>query len=144
VDDAGLDEYLNTKGGLEGIGASSDIRELLEREADGDHMAHLALTTFIHTIHKAIGSMIVAMNGCDLVVFTGTVGERSAILRKRIVAHLEFLDFIIDGDTNEATTTPTKLTFISQSAKSRPIVVIPTNESREIAKRTRELVREDE
>lgn len=144
VDDAGLDEYLNTKGGLEGIGASNDIRELLEREADGDHMAHLALTTLIHTIHKAIGSMIVAMNGCDLVVFTGTVGERSAILRKRIVAHLEFLDFIIDGDTNEATTAPTKLTFISQSAKSRPIVVIPTDESKEIAKHTLSLLNKTE
>ena len=131
---AELDRYLNTKSGLLGIGGSSDIRELIEREKNGDHMAHLALTTLVHSIHKAVGSMIVAMNGCDLLVFTGTVGERSAILRRRIVAHLEFLDFILDGDVNDETTAPEVLTIISQKAKSRPIIVIPTDESREIAK----------
>lgn len=130
-----LDDYLNHNAGLQGFADQSDIRELITREANGDHMAHLALTTLVHTIHKAIGSMIVAMNGCDAIVFTGTVGERSAILRKRIVAHLEFLDFILDGDKNEQTTTPEKLTVISQSAKSRPIIVVPTNEAQEIAKR---------
>ncbi len=133
LDDDGLDHYLNSESGIKGIGGSDDIRELIKNEADGDHLAHLALTTLIHTIHKAIGSMIVAMNGCDVIVFTGTVGERSAILRKRIVAHLEFMDFILDGDLNDATISPEKLTFISQKAKSRPIAVIPTNEAREIA-----------
>lgn len=134
LDEQGIESYLNTKSGLLGLGGSSDIRELVQREIDGDHAAHLALTTLIHTIHKSIGSMVVALNGCDMVVFTGTVGERSAILRKRIVAHLSFMDFILDGEVNEATTDPSKLTFISQKAASRPIVIIPTNESREIAK----------
>lgn len=134
LDDASLDAYLNERSGLLGLTGSNDIRELLKREADGDHFAHLGLTTLIHSIHKAIGSMIVAMNGCDMIVFTGTVGERSAILRKRIVAHLGFLDFILDGTANEATTNPDKLTIISQKAKSRPIAVVPTDEAREIAK----------
>jgi acetate kinase len=135
MNDDQLEDYLHTKSGLLGIAGSGDIRSLISREADGDHMAHLALTTFVHTIHKAIGSMIVALNGCDLLVFTGTVGERSAILRKRIVAHLEFMDFIVDGDLNEACTEPTSLTSIGQAARSRPIVVIPANESLEIARR---------
>ena len=139
LDDAGLEQYLNTKSGLLGIGQSNDIRELISREADGDHMAHLALTTLIHTIHKAIGSMIVALNGCDLIVFTGTVGERSAILRKRIMAHLQCFDFALDGEINDACTSPEKMTFISQKAASRPVVVIPTDEAKEIAKRTKEL-----
>ena len=69
-------------------------------------------------IHKAIGSMLVAMNGCDLLVFTGTVGERSAIIRKRIVAHLEFCDFILDGDLNDACIVPTELTSIAQPTRS--------------------------
>lgn len=136
LDESALERYLNTQSGLRGLGGSDDIRELVEREADGDHMAHLALTTLVHTYHKAIGSMLVAMNGCDMLVFTGTVGERSAILRKRIVAHLEFTDFILDGNKNDVTTSPENITFISQSGKSRPIVVIPANEAREIAKHT--------
>ena len=134
MDDAQLESYLNTKSGLLGIGSSNDIRELIARETDGDHMAHLALTTLIHSIHKAIGSMVVALNGCDLIVFTGTVGERSAILRKRIVAHLECLDFVLDGEANDACTAPEAMTFISQKAASRPVVVIPTDEAKEIAK----------
>jgi acetate kinase len=134
LDDAGLEKYLNTQSGLLGIGGSNDIRELIARETDGDHMAHLALTTLVHSIHKAIGGMIVALNGCDLIVFTGTVGERSAILRKRIVAHLECLDFVLDGEANDACTAPESMTFISQKAASRPVVVIPTDEAREIAK----------
>ena len=139
LDDEALEEYLNHKGGLIGLGNSDDIRELISREADGDHIAHLALTTLIHTIHKAIGAMIVALNGCDMIVFTGTVGERSAILRKRIAAHLEFMDFILDGEANEACTNPTTMTFISQKAQSRPIVVIPTDEAREIASHTQRI-----
>lgn len=136
MDWSGIESYLNQRGGLLGIGGSNDIRNLIEREKNGDHLAHLALTTLVHTIHKAIGSMIATLNGCDLLVFTGTVGERSAILRKRIVAHLEFVDFIIDGNLNDGCTEPDQLTSISQSAKSKPIIVIPTNESVEIAKRT--------
>ena len=136
MDWSGIESYLNQRGGLLGIGGSNDIRDLIEREKNGDHLAHLALTTLVHTIHKAIGSMIATLNGCDLLVFTGTVGERSAILRKRIVAHLEFVDFIVDGNLNDGCTEPDQLTSISQSAKSKPIIVIPTNESVEIAKRT--------
>lgn len=136
LDDEALETYLNTKSGLVGFSGSNDIRELITRETNGDHMAHLALTTLVHTIHKAIGSMIVAMNGCDMIVFTGTVGERSAILRKRIIAHLSFLDFILDGTKNDETMGTEKLTIISQTAKSRPIAVIPTDEAKQIALRT--------
>lgn len=137
LDDDKLEDYLHHHGGLLGLAGSDDIRQLIQREADGDHRAHLALTTLVHSIHKGIGQMLVAMNGCDLLIFTGTVGERSAILRKRIVAHLEFYDFIIDGNENDACTSPEKMTSIAQATKSRPIIVIPTDESLEIARRVR-------
>lgn len=133
--DEQLDEYLHTKSGLLGLSGVNDIRQLIASEADGNHHAHLALTTLVHSFHKGIGQMLVALNGCDLLVFTGTVGERSATLRKRIVAHLEFYDFIIDGNENDNCTAPEKMTSISQATKSRPIIVIPTDESSEIARR---------
>ena len=84
--------------------------------------------------------MMAAMNGCDLLVFTGTVGERSSVIRKRIVAHLEFAEFIIDGTANVACVSPDEVTFISQTARSRPIAVVPTNESLEIAKQVRSML----
>jgi acetate kinase len=141
MNDDQLEDYLHTKSGLLGVAGSNDVRALIDREADGDHMAHLALTTLVHTIHKAIGSMIIAMNGCDLLVFTGTIGERSAVLRKRIVAHLECMDFILDGELNEACAEPSRLTSLAQAAKSRPIIVIPANESLEIARHVADMTK---
>lgn len=138
--DAKLDEYLNRNSGLLGIGGSADIRELIEREASGDHLAHLALSTLVHTYHKAIGSMIVALGGVDMLVFTGTVGERSAVLRKRIVAHLQFTDLLLDSEANETCLTPEKPTFISKKAQSKPIIVIPADEAKQIAKQAIKLL----
>lgn len=140
LDDNQLEHYLDEKGGLLGLSGTSDIREILDREANGDHIAHLALMTLIHSIHKAIGAMVVAMNGADLLVFTGTVGERSANLRRRIVAHLECLDFILDGNRNKSCLNPTEFTSISQAAVSKPIIVIPTDEGVEIARHTVKLL----
>lgn len=140
LDDNQLEHYLDEKGGLLGLSGTSDIREILDREANGDHIAHLALMTLIHSIHKAIGAMVVAMNGADLLVFTGTVGERSANLRRRIVAHLECLDFILDGNRNKSCLNPTEFTSISQAAVSKPIIVIPTDEGVEIARHTIKLL----
>lgn len=143
LDDDGVEDYLHKSGGLLGLGGSNDIRELVSREANGDHLAHLALDTLVHSLHKAIGGMIATLGGADLIVLTGTVGERSVILRRRILAHFNSYDFILDGDTNDACTNPTDLTIVSQAAKSRPIVVIPADESRQIAKITLATVRTD-
>ena len=52
-----------------------------------------------------------------------------AILRKRIVSHLNFVDFVLDGKLNEDCTSPQKLTIISQQAQSKPIIVIPADEN---------------
>ena len=79
--------------------------------------------------------MMVTLNGADMIVFTGTVGERSAIIRRRIVANLQFADFSLDTELNDNLTSPTKLTIISAPGQSKPIAVIPTDEAREIAKR---------
>ena len=125
LDDNQLEHYLDEKGGLLGLSGTSDIREILDREANGDHIAHLALMTLIHSIHKAIGAMVVAMNGADLLVFT---------------AHLECLDFILDGNRNKSCLNPTAFTSISQAAVSKPIIVIPTDEGVEIARHTVKLL----
>ena len=75
-----------------------------------------------------LGSLIGILDTILLIVFTGTAGERSSILRRRIISHLEFADFILDGKANDACTNPVKLTKISQDTASKPIVVIPTDE----------------
>lgn len=133
-DDNKLGDYLNNHSGLLGLGGSADIRELLRREADGDHRSHLALQTYIYTIQKAIGQMASALGGVDAIVFTGIVSERSAPIRSRIIARLHYLDFILDQEANEQTQSPPSLTVVSRLAHSKPIYVAAANESEEIAR----------
>ena len=135
LDDRQLDQYLNEKGGLLGLGGSADIRELLQRESDGDHYAKLALNTYIYSIQKTIGSMCAALGGIEQLVFAGTVGERSALIRERIVSNLHYLDFTMDEDANNGQAHPDQIALISRIAHSKPIHIVVTDEASEMAKR---------
>lgn len=134
LDDETLESYLNTQGGLLGLsGLSADVRDLLDAEAGGNHEAQLALETYVYTIQKAIGQMTAILNGANALVFTGTVGERSAIMRERIVERLAFLGFNVDARVNNQCTNPTSIVSVSHATKSKPIFVIPTDEAAAIA-----------
>ncbi len=137
--DNAVSEYLSNHSGLLGLGGSSDIRELLRRDGDGDHRSRLALQTYVYNIQKAIGQMASALSGADGLVFTGTVGERSNPIRERVVARLHYLDFILDPNVNDATQAPESATIVSRLAHSKPIYVAPANESAEIARRVQNL-----
>jgi acetate kinase len=128
------EQYLNNHSGLLGLGGSSDIRELLRREADGDHRSGLALKTYVYSVQKAVGQMASALGGLDALVFTGTVSERSAPIRDRIIDRLHYLDFILDRHANESVEPGEPLALISRLARSKPIYVVPTRESAEIAR----------
>jgi acetate kinase len=128
-----LDKYLNQSGGLLGLGGSADIRELLKREAAGNHQAKLALNTYIYTVQKAIGAMAAALGGLDQLVFTGTVSERSPTVRQHILQRLNYLDFSLDQTANKQCD-PQELTLISRLAHSKPIHVVPIDEAAEMAR----------
>jgi acetate kinase len=136
LDDAGLEEYLNRKSGLLGLsGSSSDIRELLKKELEGDHYAGLALRAYVFSVQKFIGQMAAALGGVDLLAFIGTVGERSPLIRERVVKPLHYLDLTLDADTNEQCVAPDNPACISRLAQSKPIFVVPADEEKEIAAR---------
>jgi acetate kinase len=138
LDDSAMQDYLNKHSGLLGLsGRSSDLRELLQYETEGDHAAALALRTYVYSIQKAIGQMSAALGGLDLLAFTGTVGERSATIRERIVHNLHYLDFFTDTHTNNQAVAPTKLTCVSKLAHSKPIFVVPLDESAEMLRQLR-------
>lgn len=138
--DSELENYFNTKCGLLGIsGSSNDIRQLLTLENDGDERASLALKMYVYRVQQAIGQMAAGMGGVDSIVFTGTVGERSFILRGRIIEELGFLGFMHNHKINDSTYEPTEPTNISVLRK-KPIYVICTNEASEIAARAERYV----
>ncbi len=134
LDDKGIESYLNNQSGLRGLGGSADIPELLEREANGDERAKLALDTYIYNLQKAVGQMAGAIGGVDLLVLTGTVAERSSVVRERLSERLHYLDFILDKHTNQDCDGPQELTLISKLTHSKPIFVVPALEAEEIAR----------
>jgi acetate kinase len=100
-----LRKYLNKECGLLGLsgGRSADIRDLLKFESEGDTDSKMALDIYTYKIQKQIGAFAVALGGIDKLVFSGTVGERSFIMRKRICDGLDFLGIKLDENINNAT-----------------------------------------
>src|SRR5207244_9002409 len=71
----GLTEALDRKGGLVALAGTGDMREILKRIAGGDDAAELAFDVYVHRLRGLIAAMAAAMNGLDVLVFTGGVGE---------------------------------------------------------------------
>jgi acetate kinase len=66
---------LNAQSGLLGIsGVSSDMREIEAAIKTGNARAKLAFDIFVHRLRSGIGSMIAALNGIDVLVFTALLG----------------------------------------------------------------------
>ena len=79
---AQIDEMLNKKSGLLGLsGVSSDMREILQAADQGNRRALLALKAYCYRVRKYIGAYVASMGGLDAVIFTGGIGEGSAVVR---------------------------------------------------------------
>lgn len=137
--DEKLQELLNNQGGLFGVsGKSSDIRELLKLE-DKDKHAALALDMYAYKVQQMIGEMAAALGGVDALVFTGTVGERSSEMRKRIIKKLMFLGLMLDAQANHKCQNPTELTQISESRHPAKVFIVPTDEASVMAQHAQQM-----
>jgi len=102
MDAVAFDRMVNHESGLLGVSeTSSDLRELLEREA-GDRRAAEALALFCYGVKKTIGAFAAALGGLDTLVFTGGIGENSGTIRERICDGLGFLGVELDKASNAA------------------------------------------
>lgn len=134
------DTILNKKSGLLGIsGISSDDRDLEQAIAAGNERAKMASAIQRYQIRKFIGSYVAALEGVDGIVFTGGIGENSAVMRAEICDHLGYLGIHIDHAVNDETVHG-KEGKISTSDSSAVIYVIPTNEELVIARDTKAIV----
>src|ERR671937_1023479 len=77
------------------------MRELIAAAADGDQRCAAAIEVYLHRLRAGIAAMAAAMDGMDALVFTGGVGEGSALVRQGACAGLGFLGLAIDIETNE-------------------------------------------
>jgi acetate kinase len=117
------------------------MRELLEEEAENkDRRARLAIDIFCARVRKYIGAYFADMGGAQAVVFTGGIGENSAVIRQRICAGLERLGLSLDDEKNRGTE-PAGARRISRDGSALEAYVIPTNEELLIARDTVRVVR---
>jgi len=134
---------LNKHSGLLGIsGISNDMRTICEHADQGHEAAQLALDVFCFRAAKHIAAMMVSLSHCDALVFTGGIGENSAVVRNNIIAHLNIFDFHIDANQNinpKITNTHTQGYSISK-ANSKAVLVIPTDEEGMIVQDTLSLI----
>ncbi|MDY3963305.1 MAG: acetate kinase, partial [Candidatus Cryptobacteroides sp.] len=94
---------MNKKSGFLGISeASSDARDLDALANSGDVKAKLALKMLTYGIIKTIGQYAAVMNGVDLIVFTGGIGEHNSRLRRRVCENLSYLGLKFDYEANTA------------------------------------------
>lgn len=134
-------QYLNKKCGLFGLSnsLSGDVRDLFKAEEENKNtLATRALDIYAYKIQKQIGSYFVALGGLDMLVFSGTVGERSFRMRKRICKGLESLGIILDQDINDCT--DGKDCIMSTGDSKVRIEVVKTDEMTQIAEETREII----
>lgn len=138
-----IEEYLNRQCGLLGVsGASGDMREVLDLRADGDPRAALAYDMYIYRVQRAIGEMTAAMQGIDALVFTATIGERNAEIRRDIVAGLGYLGLKINDTKNDDGLGDQQHVNIA-AKNSLPIYVIQTNETDAMIRRAKILLDKD-
>ena len=136
---AEFNNLVNKKSGLLGVsGVSSDARDIDAAIKAGNQRANLAREMFIYRVKKYIGAYAAAMNGIDILVFTGGIGENDAFIRGEVVKGLSFLGMTLDEPKNAGSRG--EEIVISTPDSKVTVCVIPTDEELMIASDTEALV----
>ena len=125
---ARFQRMVNDESGLLGVsGTSSDVRDLLAREAS-DPRAADAVALFCYQAKKWIGGFAAVLGGLDALVFSAGIGENAPDIRARICDGLDFLGVELD-DRRNAKNAP----LISRDGGRVSVRIIRTDEERMIA-----------
>ena len=136
---AQMSKIMNKQSGFIGLsGLSSDCRDLNEAANAGNARAKVTLKKLTYDISKLIGAYTAAMNGVDLIVFTGGIGENNPRLRRRICENLTYLGLKFDYDRNAGEKEDEMMITLPDSKVK--VAVIATNEELMIARDTMHIV----
>jgi acetate kinase len=129
-----ITELLNKQSGLLGLsGTSNDLRTLLATQGPDSARATLAIDVFCYRLAKAILGLCAALDRVDALVFTGGIGEHSALIRAQTIAQLAVLRPELDIAANLANGASTAGRITTERSKLTCLVV-PTNEEWVIAR----------
>ena len=135
----GVNNLINKKSGLAGVSQhSSDMRDLETAAAEGNQKAILALKMFAYRVKKFIGSYIAAMNGLDILIFTGGIGENDHNMRKLVCSDMEYLGIVFNHEINNGLRGKDEV--ISRPESEVIVMAVTTDEEFVIASDTRQIV----
>lgn len=132
LDSAQANTLVNKQSGVQGIsGVSSDFRELGAAADTGNERAQLALDVFYYNVKKYIGAYVAVLNGVDLVIFTGGIGENDTLARQEICRNFDFFGIKLDEQVNTASRG--KDAIISTKDSRTTVMSVTTDEELVIA-----------
>ncbi|MET8064473.1 acetate/propionate family kinase [Micromonospora sp. NPDC005686] len=137
VDD--IDDLLNHRSGLLGLTGVNDMREVLARRDAGDPDATLAFDVYCRRITGYVGAYYALLGRVDAIAFTAGVGEHAAPVRAASLAGLERLGIAVDPARNDGRGDR----VVSPDGAEVAVLVVGTDEEREIARETREVLAAD-
>lgn len=127
-----LYKMVNSQSGLMGLsGLSSDCRTLQNARAAGHERATLAIDVMVHRLARHIGGHVTSLKRFDALIFTGGIGENSALVRELTVQRLQALGLVLDEARNQQMFGG-RSGLISKAGSTK-IAVIATNEEKMIA-----------
>lgn len=130
-----LSSMINKESGMLGItNVSSDMRDIRAAAENGNARAQLAIEMFAARIKKFVGSYAALMEGIDLLVFTGGIGENDPTTRELVCQGLEFMGIRFDFQLNKQV--HGEDTLLSTPDSKVKVAVIATNEELVIASDT--------
>ncbi len=133
-DAAMLEDLVDHRSGLLGIsGVGSDMRRL-HAVAASNADARLAIEMFCYSVRKQVAGMIAALDGVDMLVFTGGIGENDAQVRAAICSGLSWMGVSLDEARNRAADNP-----INDSASCCAVRVLASREDEQIARHAQAL-----
>ncbi len=136
-----MNTILNKKSGFLGLsGISSDCRDLTDAADAGSERAKLTLKKLAYDILKYIGAYSAVMDGVDLVVFTGGIGENNRSMRRMVCEHLDFLGVEFDYEANDSVSGEDVI--LTKPGAKTVVMALTTNEELVIARDTLRIVGE--
>ncbi len=138
-DSKALTKLLYKQSGLIGIsGDKQDMRDIRAGRDAGDERATYAFDMFALRVKRYIGGYMAEMGGCDILLFTGGIGENAWFMRRPILENMECLGIKIDFSKND--NVMGEDVILSTPDSKVTTVVVTTDEEYVIASDTYKLV----
>ena len=131
-----LDDLAN-RAGLLGLSGFNDLRDIETAAAKNDACAKRALEVFVASVRHYLGAYLLLLNGADVIVFTGGIGENSVAMRAAICAKLDWFGITLDQQKNAAAKGEMRIDAPTSRVQ---LWIMPTHEELIVARQSRDLL----